>query len=106
MSGIREALEDEEFYFQQDGPPPHYHRNVRPFLDEVLPNRWIRQRGFIEYPPRSPHLTPLDLFYWNTQKTVYAMKPAKFAELRVAIERECMPIPRGLFCDVCDSIAL
>ena len=33
------------------------------------------------------------------------MKPATVDELRAAIECECMQIPRGLFCDVCDSIA-
>ena len=33
------------------------------------------------------------------------MKPATVAELKAANERECMQIPRGLFCDVCDSIA-
>ena len=33
------------------------------------------------------------------------MKPATVAELRAAIERECMQIPRGLHCDVCNSIS-
>ena len=33
------------------------------------------------------------------------MKPATVAELGAAIERECMQIPRGLYCDVCNSIA-
>ena len=33
------------------------------------------------------------------------MNPATVADLRAAIERECTQIPRGLFCDVCDSIA-
>ena len=58
----REDFEDEEFYFQQDGVPPHYHSGVRSFLDEVLPNKWIGRRGLVEYPPRSPDLTPLDFF--------------------------------------------
>ena len=33
------------------------------------------------------------------------MKPATIAELRATIERDCTQIPRGLFRDVCDSIA-
>ena len=33
------------------------------------------------------------------------MKPATVAVLRAAIECECAQIPRGLFRDVCDSIA-
>ena len=63
MPYIREDFEDEEFYFQQDGAHQHCHRDVGSFLDEILPNMWIGQRGFIEYPPRSPDLSPLDFFY-------------------------------------------
>lgn len=39
MPSVREDFEDEEFYFQQDGAPSHYHHYVRPYLDEILPNR-------------------------------------------------------------------
>ena len=46
-------------------------------------------RGFFEYPPRSPDLTPLDFFLWEyLQNNVYAMKPTTIAELRTTIERE------------------
>ena len=61
MPGIREHFGD-EFYFQQDGAPPHYHRDVRAYLDENLPNRWIGRRSSIEFPQSSPDLTPLDFF--------------------------------------------
>ena len=105
MPSIREDFEDEEIYFQQDGAPLLCHRDVRSFLDEILPNRWIERRGLIEYPPRSPDLTPLD-FLWGYLDTVYTMKPATVAEFRAAIERECTQIARGLFRDVWDSIAL
>ena len=106
MPSIKKDFEDEEFYFQQDGAPPHYHRDVRFFLDEVLPNRWIGRRGFVEYPPRSPDLTPLDFFLWGYLKDkVYATKPTTVAELREAIEHECTQIPRELFHNVCNSIA-
>ena len=27
--------------------------------DENLPGQWIGQRGVVEFPPRSPNLTPL-----------------------------------------------
>ncbi|PNF23512.1 hypothetical protein B7P43_G05612 [Cryptotermes secundus] len=53
-------LEMRDFYLQQDGAPPHYHRDVRAYLDDTLPGRWVGRRGAIEYPPRSPDLTPLD----------------------------------------------
>ena len=71
MSSIREDFEDkeDESYIHQDGAPPFYHRDVRSFHDYILPNRWIGWRGFIEYTPRSPDLTPLDFFYGDTYKT-------------------------------------
>lgn len=49
-------------WFQQDGAPPHYGVEVRHYLDEIFPNKWIGRRGAIEWPPRSPDLTPLDFF--------------------------------------------
>lgn len=106
MPNIRQAFGDEVFYFQQDGAPPHYHHIVRSYLDEILPNKWIGRRGFVEYPPRSPDLTPLDFFLWGYLKDkVYATKPRTVNELREAIELECARIPKKLFPSVCDSIA-
>ena len=44
-----------EVYLQQDGAPPHFHVNVRTFLDRTFNQRWIRRRGSAtEFPPRSP----------------------------------------------------
>ncbi|KAK8403570.1 hypothetical protein O3P69_000549 [Scylla paramamosain] len=37
--------EDSDIYFQQDGAPPHYHRDVRAYLDAVFPDTWIGRRG-------------------------------------------------------------
>ena len=63
MPSIREVFKDDEnFCFQQDGAPPYYHHNVRAYLDEHLPNRWIARRGSIEYHPRSPDLAPMNFF--------------------------------------------
>jgi hypothetical protein len=43
----------------------------------TLPGRCIGRRGAIEYPPRSPHLTPLDFYLWGTLKDeIYRQKPA------------------------------
>jgi hypothetical protein len=33
--------DNEDFYFQQDGAPPHYAVTVREFPDKELPHRWI-----------------------------------------------------------------
>ncbi|CAB0036793.1 unnamed protein product, partial [Trichogramma brassicae] len=49
---------------KQDGAAAHYGRNVRNFLDGEFFDRWIGRRGTIEWPARSPDLTPLDFFLW------------------------------------------
>lgn len=79
--------------FQQDGAPPHYGLNVRAYLDEEFPNRWIGRRGEIEWPARSPDLNPLDFFLWGHLKSVvYATKPASLQDLRNRIQEECQRI--------------
>ena len=52
----------ENTYFQQDGAAPHYVLHVGAYLDGVFPRRWIGRRGVIDWPARSPDLTPLDYF--------------------------------------------
>ena len=75
------------------------------FFDELLPNRWIGQRGFIEYPLHSPDLTLLDFSMGLPKRQSLATKPAIVANLREAIEYECAQIPTKLLHDVSDSIA-
>ena len=48
--------------FQQDGASAHYAIIVRDRLNDKLPGRWIGRRGTIEWPARSPDLTPCDFF--------------------------------------------
>jgi len=47
---------------QQDGAPLHWGSDVRRFLDETFPNRWIGRDGPTLWPPRSPDITPLTSF--------------------------------------------
>ena len=47
-----------DIWFQQDGAPPHFAMAVREFLDVTFANKWIGRRGPIEWPPRSPDITP------------------------------------------------
>jgi hypothetical protein len=58
------------FIFQQDGAPPHFHRDVTTFLDETFPGRWVGRGGPTAWPPRSPELTTLDFFAWGFIKDV------------------------------------
>ncbi|XP_018369530.1 PREDICTED: uncharacterized protein LOC108765352 [Trachymyrmex cornetzi] len=63
-------------WFQQDGAPCHFGLIARNLLNNIFPGRWIGRRGSIEWPPRSPDLTPLDNFYWSFLKNkVYETKP-------------------------------
>jgi hypothetical protein len=58
-----------DFIFEQDGAPPHFHRNVT-FLDETFPGRWVGRGGPTAWPPRSPDLTPLDFFALGLLRTL------------------------------------
>nr|CAI5870216.1 unnamed protein product [Callosobruchus analis] len=90
---IRALYGNDDFYFQQDGAPPHYHRDVRAYLDQNLSGQWIGRRGKIEFPPRSPDLTPLDFFLWGTVKDeVYKRKPRNLDIFWNEIQAVCREI--------------
>lgn len=62
-------------YYQQDGTPAHFARQVKQHLDERFPGRWIGRGGPISWPPRSPDLTALDYCLWGSFKdAVYKVK--------------------------------
>jgi hypothetical protein len=54
--------EDSNYYlFQQDGCPAHYHKDVRGYLNKILPQRLIGRTGqedhaLMRWPPRSAGL--------------------------------------------------
>lgn len=63
----------------------------------MFPNRWIGRRGFVEWPARSPDLSPLDYFLWGYLKCkVFATKPSDINELKRRIRTECREIPAGV----------
>lgn len=91
----------DEIYFQQDGAPAHYGIHVRRYLDATFHDRWIGRRGTIEWPPRSPDLTPLDYFLWGYLKDkVYVIKPRDLDELRQRITDEIDLIPQQILRNV------
>lgn len=67
-------------WFQQDGCPAHYARQVREHLSNTFPERWIGRLGPILWPPRSPDLNPLDFFYWGCLKDKVYAKPIRSEE--------------------------
>ena len=65
--------DSEDFIFQQDAATPHWHNQVRRFLNETLPQRWIGRTGprdltLHSWPPRSPDMIPCDFCLWEYVK--------------------------------------
>ncbi|ENN73068.1 hypothetical protein YQE_10306, partial [Dendroctonus ponderosae] len=54
-------------WFQQDGAPLHYVVEARSQLDKIFPNKWIGRGDPVNWPARSPDLTPLDFFAGASQ---------------------------------------
>jgi len=70
---------------------------VRNYLDVVFNDRWIGQRGYIEWPARSSDLNLLDYFLWAYLKDrVYKTKPQNL-QLRQRILDKCAIIPAEYF---------
>ncbi|UYV78545.1 hypothetical protein LAZ67_16001960 [Cordylochernes scorpioides] len=96
---------NDDFYFQLDGAPPHYHRDVRAYLDKNLSGQWIGRRGPIEFPARSPDLTPLDFFLWGTVKDgVYKRKPRNLDILWNEIQAVCREISLDVLIRCTESV--
>ena len=61
--------------FQHDGTPAHYSQLVIHHRNLTFPERWIDRGGHVQWPPRSPDLTPLDFCLWGQMKSeVYKEK--------------------------------
>jgi transposase len=100
---LRELLgpEFEDIWFQHDGAPPHFGLQVRELLDETFEDKWIGRRGTIEWPPRSPDLSPLDYFFWGVLKgKVYETKPANIEALKERILEEARNITEEIINNV------
>ncbi len=90
-SAIRQNIPWNEVIFQQDGAPAHFARIVRDYLDIVFPNRWIGRQGTVEWPPRSPDLTPLDYYLWGFLKDkVFRTTCENIQEMENRILNNCL----------------
>ena len=78
-------------WWAQDGAPAHRLIQVRDRLNEVFGNDRVIGLGHnVEWPPRSPDLTPCDFFMWGYLKgKVYSTPPQDIDELRQRIVEEC-----------------
>jgi hypothetical protein len=65
---LDEDDQGERIHFQEDGAPPHYLGKVREYNNTLFPCQWIGREAPRAWSPRSPDLTPLDLFLWGFLK--------------------------------------
>ena len=78
-----------QLWWFQDGAPAHRLRAVRDFLINTFGHRLVALGTGVEWPARSPDLTPLDFFLWGYLKSrVYATPPQNLADLRLRITNE------------------
>lgn len=83
-------IQQEHIWFQQDGAPPHFARQVRETLNLTFRDRWIGREGPVNWPARSPDLTPLDFFLWGFIKgKVMATAPTTREDMRERIRQAC-----------------
>lgn len=90
----------------QDGAPVHYASDVRDWLDENFSARWIGRRGAIDWPARSPDLTPTDFFLWgHLKEIVYRNKLRNLSDLKQSIITAFSSLDSDLCEKVCESVA-
>ena len=76
-------------WWAQDGPPAHRHLKVRDRLNETFgENRVVGLGHNVEWPPRSPDLTPCDFFMRGYLKDKVFSRPLNIQQLRQQIINE------------------
>lgn len=83
-------------FFQHDGCPAHYFREVREFLENAYPDRWIGRGSLFFWPARSPDLTVLDFYLWGRIKNlVFATRPTTRDNMIMRIRNAVQSISRA-----------
>lgn len=76
-------------WWAQDGAPAHRLIAVRERLRELFNERVIALHHPVEWPPRSPDLTPCDFFLWGDLKNkVFVTPPRNLQDLQQRIQHE------------------
>lgn len=89
-----EELDQGDIWFQQDGATPHTSRTSMAVLWEHFPERPISIRGDLEWPARSPDLSPCDFYLWGYLKSrVYVNHPRSLLDLKANIREEIANLP-------------
>ena len=83
VSQLQQQSNSHDIYFRQDRAPPHYSRAIHEYLDETFPVKWVGRRETIDWPARSPDLTPMNFFLWRILKDkFYSRKPRSAGDLK------------------------
>ena len=73
--------------------PPHYGVEVCNLLNIFLPNNWIGRRATIEWPARSPDLTPMDFYFWGgVIDQIFKQNPQTVPDMTQLKEKKFMKI--------------
>lgn len=84
-------------WYQQDGAPAHSSSRARNWLDATFQAQWIGRHGPVNWPARSPDLSPLDFFLWGYVKDrVYTTETKTSDELKAKITDVCSTIPPSI----------
>ena len=67
MADAKMNEDSDDYVFQQDGCPDHFHNEVRDYLNTNLPERWIGRR--------SPDLRLCDFSLWGFVKDTVFVPP-------------------------------
>ncbi|GBO45124.1 hypothetical protein AVEN_267563-1 [Araneus ventricosus] len=68
---------------------------------ETFQNQVTGYGGFVEWPPRSPDLTPLDFFLWGHIKgQAYATPPPTLQDLRRLVTDACSSVTPAMLHNV------
>ena len=90
-----EVLDDA--IWMQDGAPAHDTRVVTDLLRREFGNNRVISRKFpLEWPARSPDLTPCDFLWGYLKSLVYHQPPQTMLELRQSIANAVRSIPPEL----------
>lgn len=94
----------QNMWLQLDGAPPHFNLEVRQYLNLKFPHKWIGREGPINWPARSPDLTPMDFFLWGTVKSqVYREAATTRDDMKERIRRSFQNITNETLLNVRES---